>query len=128
MSLNNWKFRTAEGLVLDEHQSYPDDIRITAKDLNLPDNSLSYAKVTIYNEDLHGIVFCIDDIELPIPEDQILGFTPFIRCVSDGLSSGSDAGEMLYLLDGKEYPLKKNSTSSGVTLSILDKLKRLNSI
>jgi len=123
MVITNWKFRTAEGLVLDEHMSYPDDVRIMAKDMSMPENALSYAKIMIYNEDLHGIVFCIDDIEIKIPEEQILGFNVFVRGVSDGLSSGADIGETLYVLDGKEYPLKKKSM--GVELKILQRLQKL---
>ena len=125
MKIEDWTFTSTEGLVLDELTKYPLDIKQMVKDMDIPDNSLSYAKVTIYNEDLHGIKFTMHDITIDIPEDKILSFNPFVRAKCDGLTSGSDDGEILYLLDGIEHSFKKKLPRSK-DLKILQRLQKLN--
>ena len=126
MSIVDWKFTTREGLVLDEYTDYPPDIKELAKDMDMADNALAYAKVTIYHEDLHDIVFCIKDIELPLQTETILTFNPFVRAICDGMSGDNAEGELLYHLEGKEYPLKKKYLSPKQDLKILQRLQRLN--
>jgi len=125
MNIRDWNFTTAEGLILDEFTKYPSDIQQMARDMSMPDNTLSYAKVTIYNEDLHGIKFNINGESIDIPEEHIISFNPFKRVKCDGLSSGTDDGELLYTLNGVEHSFKKKLPKS-MDLKILQHLQKLN--
>lgn len=127
MSIKDWKFTTKEGLVLDEYTDYPPDIKDMAIEMDMPDNPLSYAKVSIYHEDLNEVVFHIRDTELSLPTEHILTFNPFIRVVSDGMASGEDAtGDLFYLLEGVEHELKKKFTHKKQGLKIIQLLQKLN--
>lgn len=124
MGIKDWKFKTREGLVLDEYTPYPEDVQRMVTELDLPDNTLAYAKISIYQDDLQGVVFELGGVEVAIPTDKILTFNPFVRAISDGLKSGVSGGDYFYLLDGEEFPLKKNKNPPD--LKILHRLQKLN--
>ncbi len=126
MIIKDWKFKTKEGLVLDEYTNYPEDIKQLVPELELPDNALSHAKISIFQENLQGVVFHLGEVELPIPTDKILTFNPFVRTICDGMSGSSGNNQdYFYLLDGEEFPLKKNLTKQK-DLKILHHLRKLN--
>jgi len=127
MTVSDWKFTTREGLVLDEHTDYPVDIKDMAREMEMPDNTLSYAKVSIYHEDLHDVVFHILDCEVALPTDKIITFNPFVRGICDGMSGSEGSGDLFYILDGEEHPLKKNYLShQSQDLTILRRLQGQN--
>lgn len=128
MMIKGWKFTTREGLILDETTNYPEDIKQMMKDMSLADNALSLAKVSIYSDDLHDVQFHWNDAVIDVPTEHIISFNPFIRATCDGMSGKVDEkGEMFYLLNGQEYPLKKK-IMLGKDLKILSLLQKSNTV
>lgn len=103
--VTGWKFICGD-IVLDENTAYSVEVTDMVEDLSLPDNLLSKAKVAALQLGLAKVTFCWADSTIEIPTDKVIGFNPFLRADASGAGSAG-AAECLYLLDGKEYSLKK---------------------
>jgi len=109
--IKDWKFEMGEGIFITEDTNFGEEIHQLVKDLKLPNNQLSLAKVHILQTNFTLCRFHWLGIIIELSTQHILGFNPFYRASGDDQRQDGGMQQAWYQLDGKEHcltPLKKN--------------------
>lgn len=110
MSLvKDWKFEVG-GTFITEQTNFGEEISQIVKDLKLPENKLSLAKVHVMQTGFPSCKFHWLGIQIEMSTEHILSFNPFYRAQMDD-QSNDGMQQAWYQLEGKEHcltPLKKN--------------------
>jgi len=107
--IKDWKFEVG-GMTITEDTTFTDEVRNIAKDLSLPENNLSLAKIHVLQTGFPVCKFFWLGITIELSTDKILSFNPFFRAQGEGQGAES-LQQAWYQLGGQEYcltPLKKN--------------------